>query len=87
MVLTGGCALLPGIERVASNVLGLPVRVAKPENLTGMIDQLDSPAFSASVGLLYWRMKTEVIEDPQSRKADPGEALSKVRRFIRMLFP
>lgn len=87
MVLTGGCAELPGIDRVASRVLGFPVRIAKPENLTGMIDQLDSPAFSASVGLLYWRMKTEIIVDSQMKKADSGEAFAKLKRFFRMLFP
>jgi cell division protein FtsA len=54
MVLTGGTASLPGIRSVASQVLGLPVRVAQPENLLGMTDRLDSPAFSTSVGLLRW---------------------------------
>jgi cell division ATPase FtsA len=30
----------------------VPVRVAKPENLTGMADALRSPAYSTGVGLL-----------------------------------
>lgn len=52
-MLTWGCALLPGIREVAQNVLNVPVRVAKPENMTGMAaDALKSPAFSTSVGLL-----------------------------------
>jgi cell division protein FtsA len=54
MVLTGGTAALPGIKRVASEVLGMPVRTAQPENLTGLVDKLNSPAFSTSVGLLRW---------------------------------
>ena len=54
MVLTGGSAALPGIRELASRVLGMPVRVAQPENLVGLIDQLDSPAYSTSVGLLHW---------------------------------
>jgi len=54
MVLTGGSSLLPGIRTVASNVLGIPVRIAGPENLLGLTDQLHSPAFSTSVGLLNW---------------------------------
>lgn len=56
MVLTGGTSALPYIRDVASAILGVPVRVAKPENLLGMKDRLDSPAFSTSVGLLYWAM-------------------------------
>ena len=54
VVLTGGTSALPGIKRIASNVMGMPVRTAQPENLTGLIDKLDSPAYSTSVGLLRW---------------------------------
>ncbi len=54
VVLTGGTSLLPSIKNLASRMLGVPVRIAKPENLVGMTDKLDSPAFSTSVGLLRW---------------------------------
>lgn len=56
MVLTGGSSLLPGIRSLASQVLGVPVRIARPENLVGLTDQLNSPAYSTSVGLLYWAL-------------------------------
>jgi cell division protein FtsA len=51
-VLTGGCAQLPGIRELAQDVLHAPVRIARPERLTGMADVLRSPAYSTSVGLL-----------------------------------
>lgn len=54
MVLTGGTSQLPSIKNLANRMLGVPVRIAKPENLVGMTDKLDSPAFSTSVGLLRW---------------------------------
>jgi cell division protein FtsA len=56
MVLTGGTSLLPGIRELASRTLGLPVRLAQPENLIGLTDQLHSPAYSTSVGLLNWAL-------------------------------
>src|SRR5512138_555895 len=56
MVLTGGSSLLPGTRSLASRVMGLPVRIARPENMVGLTDQLHSPAFSTSVGLLYWAL-------------------------------
>lgn len=56
MVLTGGTSNLPGIRSLASRVLGVPVRVAHPENLLGLTDQLLAPAYSTSVGLLYWAL-------------------------------
>jgi len=56
IVLTGGTSLLPGCRQLASQVMGLPARVAQPQNLVGLTDQLDSPAYSTSVGLLEWAM-------------------------------
>jgi len=56
MVLTGGTSLLPGIRGLATRVMGLPVRLARPENLLGLTDQLNSPAYSTSVGLLNWAL-------------------------------
>jgi cell division protein FtsA len=52
IVLTGGSAQLAGMKQVASEVLKMPVRVAKPERLSGMADQLRHPSYSTSVGLL-----------------------------------
>lgn len=54
MVLTGGTSALPGIRNLAQAVLGVPVRIAQPENMIGMVEKLDSPAYSTSVGLLRW---------------------------------
>jgi len=56
IVLTGGTSALPGIKRVAGDALGIPVRTAQPENLSGLVDRLNSPAYSTSVGLLRWAM-------------------------------
>jgi cell division protein FtsA len=69
-VLTGGTGALPGIRTVASRVLGVPVRIAKPENLIGMTDYLDSPAFSTSIGLLRWGMlMSEVVPQVVKRRS------------------
>ena len=60
VVLTGGTRLLPGIREAAARTMQLPVRLAQPENLIGLVDELRSPAFSTSLGLLAWaRMQEE----------------------------
>jgi cell division protein FtsA len=56
IVLTGGTSALPGIKRVAGEVLRMPVRTAQPENLVGLVEKLSSPSFSTSVGLLRWAL-------------------------------
>ncbi|MFN3741283.1 MAG: cell division protein FtsA [Anaerolineales bacterium] len=62
LVLTGGSSALPGIRQLAAEVLGMPVRIAKPENLLGMADRLSSPAYSTSVGLLQWAVSMRAQE-------------------------
>lgn len=54
MVLTGGTSQLPGIRQLAHEVLDLPVRCAGPEGLRGLVDKLQTPAYSASLGLMEW---------------------------------
>jgi len=68
LVLTGGTSQLPGIRKLASQVLGVPSRVARPENLTGMADRLSSPAYSTSVGLLRWALMMNELVAPEGER-------------------
>jgi len=54
IVLTGGGANLPGIERVARRILGTPVRTAGPEGLNGLPEGMIDPAYVATAGTLLW---------------------------------
>ncbi|HBG73926.1 MAG: cell division protein FtsA [Chloroflexi bacterium GWB2_49_20] len=95
MVLTGGTSMLPGIRQMASNVLGMPVRLAKPENLLGLVDNLSSPAYSTSVGLLHWAadLQDEMIPTArgrplfQLRKGDNSIDLEKLKDWFKRLLP
>ncbi len=90
VVLTGGCALLPGIREVAAEVLGCPVRVAKPEKITGMADALRSPAYSTSVGLLRLGLQMETAMPVQtvSNGSAVGASIgSLLTGFFRRLLP
>ncbi len=71
VVLTGGTSRLPGIRKVASEVLNLPCRVAGPQNLVGLTDKLDGPAFSTSVGLLHWARR-ESLSPMRAKKKKAG---------------
>ena len=99
MVLTGGSSALPGIRSLASKVLGVPVRIAQPENLIGMTDKLLSPAYSTSVGLLRWAvLMNDVTSSRPARKRaqvsstareDVREAgqWDSIKDFLRRLLP
>jgi cell division protein FtsA len=59
VVITGGTAALKDIKNSASKVMNLPARVAKPEEITGLVDKLNSPAYSTAVGLLRFAQRLE----------------------------
>jgi cell division protein FtsA len=75
MVLTGGTSLLPGIRQLASQVLGIPVRTAGPDKLVGLVDQLKSPAYSTSFGLLHWA--ADLTEEEMSLSHSGGRRPSR----------
>ncbi len=91
MVLTGGTAQLPGIRNLASRIMNLPVRVARPENLLGLTDQLLAPPYSTSVGLLYWAlMMSESSLSPQKRGALRNREVIRwdtIKDFLKRLLP
>jgi cell division protein FtsA len=94
MVLTGGTSALPGIRQLASQVLGLPVRTAQPENLVGLVDQLKSPAFSTGVGLLHWAaaLADNDLSSTRGQKSSRGKPenpvnLDSVKDWFKRLLP
>ena len=54
VVLTGGTAQLPRFDELMRDMLGIPVRVGAPTDLTGLSDTIDSPPYATGVGLLRW---------------------------------
>jgi len=95
MVLTGGTSALPGIKRIASEVLGMSVRTAQPDNLTGLVDKLSSPAYSTSVGLLRWAATMRehdvvVSSDLRNRRRTKGEKnmdFDSIKTWMKRLLP
>ena len=60
IVLTGGCANIPGIAELTQKITKLPVRVGVPSALKGVsIEALSNPAYATSVGLITWSIKNK----------------------------
>jgi cell division protein FtsA len=94
MVLTGGSSAMPGIRTLASQTLNIPVRIAQPENLIGMSDKLESPAYSTGIGLLKWALlMTDIYVQPSHQRmriggsATSGIEWESVKNFLRRLLP
>ncbi len=54
VVLTGGTALLEGLEEVAEEIFDLPVRRGEPTGVGGLVDRVSTPDFATSVGLILY---------------------------------
>jgi len=54
LVVCGGGAQTVGIVESARRVLSAPVRIGIPTGITGLIDEIENPAFATSVGLLKY---------------------------------
>jgi cell division protein FtsA len=56
VVLTGGTAKLPGIEDFTRDKLQLAARIAKLENIGGLVDTVEDQSFTVVVGLMLLDM-------------------------------
>lgn len=57
VVVTGGGALTAGLTTSCKRTLSLPVRIGYPKGLSGLIDEIKSPAFAAAWGLIDYGVK------------------------------
>jgi len=57
LIITGGGARTVGILEVGKEVVGLPIRLGSPKGVTGLVDEILSPEFSATVGLILYGRK------------------------------
>jgi len=70
VVLTGGGAMLEGIQEIAEDALDVPVRRATPLDLGGLADSLSTPAHSTVVGLALYGVRQR--SRPPVRPAYPS---------------
>jgi len=75
VVVTGGASLMPGLDQVATERFRLPVRVGKPEGVSGLVDVVASPAHATAVGLVRYGM-LHARELPMSGRRGDGGARS-----------
>ena len=88
IILTGGGAQLAGVAELGRDVLGMPVRVAGPSGIGGLVDTLLTPAYSTAVGLLQWGATN--LSGGETTRYESAPALGMLGRFrdaIRSMFP
>ncbi len=61
LVMSGGGAKTCGLAEVAKRTLQLPARVALPQELPGLTNDICDPQFATSIGLLDFAMKNNAV--------------------------
>ncbi len=72
IVLTGGTAKLPGISEYAREKLQLASRIAKLENISGLVDTVEDQSYTVVVGLMLLDMLLLPSLPPSGAKANPS---------------
>ncbi len=80
LVLTGGGAQLDGIEALAEDVFGLPVRVGLPSAIGGLSEELKKPQYATAIGLVLFG-PTGGLEGGMRPKRG-GSLVSKIARWF-----
>jgi cell division protein FtsA len=80
VVLTGGTALLSGINEMAEQIFDMPVRMGNPTGVGGLCDVVNSPAYTVGVGLIVYGSK-QIAGDSVYRKT--GNIFGNMARTIK----
>ncbi len=94
IVITGGGAKTIGIADAAKRTLAMPVRVAKPTGLKGIIDEVQDPAFSTAVGLIIYGTRADLATSapfnlpfPSLKGLPLGKLGKRAIEFIKSFIP
>ncbi len=79
VVLTGGTALMEGVQDAAERYLGLPIRRGTPRNIGGLMDVVNSPIYATGVGLVIYGAENQQ-ESP--RKFRSGGTVNRFWKWL-----
>jgi len=90
LVITGGGAQTVNLKETCSKIIPLPLRIATPPKLGGLVDDILNPGFTSSIGLLMYQLKEHPEgENNPAKKGRPqlSGLLGKIRSLIEPLLP
>ena len=90
IVLTGGGALLQGVEELATKILNKTVRQGKPAHIKGMAESAVGPAFATCAGLLAYAVQGHAqpgkLNAAMLAQPEPKSAMARVGRWLKENF-
>ncbi len=91
IVLTGGGSQTILAKEVCNDIIPLPVRIADPPRLGGLVDDITNPAFSSTIGtILYFQNNKITLKSKNSggkSKISFDGIFGRIKSFIEPLLP
>jgi len=80
VVLTGGGAHLRGIDGIAEDVFGLPVRVGLPSAIAGLNEAMKQPEYATAIGLVLFGPNGGMENHAYGKRS--STAMTKIRSWL-----
>ena len=89
IVLTGGGAQTVNIKETCEKIIPLPLRIASPPKVGGIIDDIINPAYSSSIGLLMLTNENKNISSSSVKKNKISftGTFGKIKKIIESIMP
>jgi len=82
-ILTGGGALLRGVNEVSEEILNLPMRLGVPQKVEGPSEVTSSPGYATAIGLIKYAQKEEfAIYERRFVRKKKRSFLRKIRDWL-----
>lgn len=77
VVLTGGCSLIRGIDELAQDVFGMPVKIGFPSSIeySGLAPEIKNPIYSTAVGLVMFGLEGLMDDNDIMEDADEDRSI------------
>ena len=86
LVLTGGTALMEGIDALAEQVFDMPVRIGSPTGISGLTEVVNSPAYATSVGMIMYGSSCLAKSRAKNGAGFLGRTFNRIAQWFAELF-
>jgi len=87
IVLTGGGSLTVNCQEIAGKILNLPIRISAPQDIGGLIDDINTPMFTSAIGLLMYSRHHQENQKTSKGGKKFSNIFDKIKSLIEPLLP
>lgn len=90
VVLVGGGAKMSGLVELVKEKLKLPAQIGFPQDIEGVVDQVDDPGFATVCGLIFSALNEDIKTEGLRRfegLSDFSQSVDKIKKWIKGFMP